>query len=99
MSAVVESPPAAPKATARRGRWIDHWEPEDPAFWAATGRKIANKNLAFSIFAENLGFSIWVLMSIVVVSLPQAGFTFSVGQTFWLLIVPNLVGATLRVPY
>jgi NNP family nitrate/nitrite transporter-like MFS transporter len=27
------------------------------------------------------------------------GFNFSVGQQFWLLIVPNLVGAVLRVPY
>ncbi|MGX7825114.1 MFS transporter [Actinokineospora sp. 24-640] len=98
MSTTVESPPE-PKGVARRGRWIEHWEPEDPAFWAGTGRRTANKNLVFSIFAENLGFSVWVLMSIVVVSLGSVGHDFSVGQTFWLLIVPNLVGAALRVPY
>jgi NNP family nitrate/nitrite transporter-like MFS transporter len=80
-------------------RWIEHWEPEKPEFWESTGKKIARKNLALSIFAENLGFSVWVLMSIVVVSLGSVGFNFSVGQQFWLLIVPNLVGAVLRVPY
>ncbi len=50
----------------RRGRWIDHWDPEDEAFWERTGKRIARKNLIFSIFAENLGFSIWVLWTIVV---------------------------------
>ncbi|MET8760968.1 nitrate/nitrite transporter [Lentzea sp. NPDC004782] len=80
-------------------RWIEHWEPEKPEFWESTGKRIARKNLALSIFAENLGFSVWVLMSIVVVSLGSVGFKFSVGQQFWLLIVPNLVGSLLRVPY
>ncbi|MEU0882960.1 MFS transporter [Lentzea sp. NPDC005914] len=79
--------------------WIEHWEPENPEFWESKGKRIARKNLALSIFAENLGFSVWVLMSIVVVSLGSVGFKFSVGQQFWLLIVPNLIGAILRVPY
>ena len=32
---------ASPGGAARRratGRWIDRWEPEDPAFWEETGR-------------------------------------------------------------
>ncbi|MGW5054218.1 MFS transporter [Actinokineospora sp. NPDC004072] len=91
------APPGQP--SARTGRWIDHWEPEDPAFWAGTGRRVATRNLVLSILAENLGFSVWVLMSIVVVNLRSVGYDFTVGQTFWLLIVPNLVGAALRVPY
>ena len=99
MSSVMETETAEPVRASRGKRWIDHWEPEDPKFWDSTGKKIARKNLIFSILAENLGFSVWVLMSIVVVSLSSIGFAFSVGQTFWLLIVPNLVGAILRVPY
>jgi NNP family nitrate/nitrite transporter-like MFS transporter len=98
MSTVVETESVAPQAK-RRGRWIDNWEPEDPSFWETTGKKVARKNLIFSILAENLGFTVWSLMSIVVVSLGSVGFSFSVGQTFWLLIVPNLVGAVLRIPY
>jgi NNP family nitrate/nitrite transporter-like MFS transporter len=36
-----------------RGGWIEHWEPEDAAFWESTGRAIANRNLIASIFAEH----------------------------------------------
>jgi NNP family nitrate/nitrite transporter-like MFS transporter len=81
------------------GRWITRWEPEDEAFWEGGGRAIARRNLVFSILAEHLGFSVWVLWSIVVTYLPQAGFSLNVGQTFWLISVPPLVGATLRLPY
>jgi NNP family nitrate/nitrite transporter-like MFS transporter len=42
---------AAPDVPAPSGRWIEHWEPEDPAFWEDTGKKVARRNLAFSIFA------------------------------------------------
>jgi NNP family nitrate/nitrite transporter-like MFS transporter len=34
-----------------------------------------------------------------VIYLPRAGFAFSVNQLFWLVALPNLVGATLRFPY
>ncbi|MER7133539.1 MFS transporter [Streptosporangium saharense] len=83
----------------RTGRWIDHWEPEDPGFWAATGRRVATRNLVFSIVVEHLGFTVWLLWSAVVVLLPAAGFPFDVDQLFWLVAVPNLVGAALRLPY
>ena len=39
------------------------------------------------------------MWSIVVISLPAAGFAFDVSQTFWLISMPSLVGATLRFPY
>ena len=83
----------------RRGRWIDVWDPEDAAFWAGKGRRVARRNLWPSIFAEFLGFSVWQLWSIVVVSLPAAGFAYSTDQMFWLVALPSLVGATLRLPY
>ncbi|WP_328996634.1 MFS transporter [Kribbella sp. NBC_01245] len=83
----------------RRGRWIDAWDPEDPKFWAEKGRKVARRNLWPSIFAEFLGFSVWQLWSIVVVSLPVAGFAYTTDQMFWLIALPSLVGATLRLPY
>ncbi|HEX6389321.1 MAG TPA: MFS transporter, partial [Solirubrobacteraceae bacterium] len=82
-----------------RGRWIDHWEPENEAFWETTGKRIARKNLAFSIFAENLGFSIWVLWTIIVINLANIGITMSVPEAFWLTAVPNLIGSFLRIPY
>jgi NNP family nitrate/nitrite transporter-like MFS transporter len=83
----------------RRGRWIDVWDPEDAGFWAEKGRAVARRNLWPSIFAEFLGFSVWQLWSIVVVSMPKAGFTYTTDQLFWLVALPSLVGATLRLPY
>jgi NNP family nitrate/nitrite transporter-like MFS transporter len=84
---------------SRKGRWLDEWEPDDEAFWEAGGRRIARKNLAISIFAEHLGFSIWVLWTIVVINLANAGFTLSLSEQFLLIALPNLIGSTLRIPY
>ena len=81
------------------GRWIERWDPEDPEFWATTGRRVARRNLVWSILAEHLGFSVWVIWSIVAVNLNGVGFAFTESQLFWLVAVPNLVGATLRLPY
>jgi NNP family nitrate/nitrite transporter-like MFS transporter len=86
-------------SAASRGGWIDHWEPENEHFWESTGKKIARKNLIFSIFAEHLGFSVWVLWTIIVINLANVGIALSLSESFWLTAVPNLVGATLRIPY
>ena len=75
------------------------WRPEDPAFWQATGKRIANRNLAISIPALLLAFAIWMMFSAVTVSLPRIGFTFTTDQLFWLAALPGLSGATLRIFY
>ena len=86
---------------ARQGRWIDNWDPEDPEFWETTGRIIARQNLIFSILAEHFGFSVWVMWSIVTLHLndKSVGFNFTESQLFWLIAIPSLVGAALRIPY
>jgi len=78
---------------------ITAWDPENAQFWASTGRRVARRNLIFSIFAEHLGFSVWTLWSVVVVALPPALFPYSVDQKFWLVALPNLIGALMRLPY
>lgn len=95
------APPAEPPAgqARRTGRWIDHWDPEDPDFWESTGRRVARRNLAWSIFAEHLGFSVWLLWSVTATFLASAGFGFTPQQLFWLVAAPNLVGALIRLPY
>jgi MFS transporter, NNP family, nitrate/nitrite transporter len=85
--------------THRPGRWIDGWDPEDLGQWSRTGKFIARRNLWLSIFAEFLGFAVWALWSIVVPQLKAAGFALTVDQMFWLVAIPSLVGATLRIPY
>lgn len=81
------------------GGWIEKWNPEDEGFWKRKGKRIAHRNLVFSIFAEFLGFSVWQLFSIVGALLPLIGFSFSANQLFWLVALPGLVGATMRFPY
>jgi MFS transporter, NNP family, nitrate/nitrite transporter len=99
----VAAPPAPDTATpalaTRPGRWIDNWNPEDEVQWEKAGRSIARRNLRWSIFAEFLGFVVWQLWSIVAVTLPAAGFDLGTGEIFWLISIPSLVGATLRIPY
>ncbi|GGF53405.1 MFS transporter [Marmoricola endophyticus] len=90
-------PSAAP--SRRTGRWIEEWRPEDTEFWEETGRPIARRNLWWSVFAEHLGFSVWLIWSVSSALLLAQGFDFSAQQLFVLVAVPNLVGSLLRVPY
>src|SRR5690348_5434652 len=98
MSVDVEMPSVEPKVH-KGGRWIDDWDPDNEEFWERTGRRVARKNLIFSIFAEHLGFAIWVLWSVVVLNLGNIGLSMTLSETFWLTAVPNLVGSALRIPY
>jgi MFS transporter, NNP family, nitrate/nitrite transporter len=102
MSTTVQAPEpseAVARKSSRRGGWIDDWDPEDETFWETRGKTIAKKNLVLSIFAENLGFSVWVLWTIIVINLANAGFTLSLSEQFLLIALPNLIGSTLRIPY
>jgi NNP family nitrate/nitrite transporter-like MFS transporter len=51
------------------------------------------------MLAEHLGFSIWVIWTIVVLNLGNAGIKLSVSELFLLTLVPNLIGSILRIPY
>jgi NNP family nitrate/nitrite transporter-like MFS transporter len=79
--------------------WLSEWNPEDETFWKSTGQFIARRNLIWSIFAEHLGFSIWLLWSIVATKLPQAGFHYTTDQLFQLVALPGLIGSLIRFPY
>jgi NNP family nitrate/nitrite transporter-like MFS transporter len=89
----------APDTATKTGRWIERWDPENEQFWETTGKRVARRNLMLSVFAENLGFSIWVLWTVVVINLANVGITLSLGDQFLLTAVPNLVGSFLRIPY
>jgi len=80
-------------------KWIDDWNPEDETFWKASGKRIARRNLIWSIVAENLGFSIWLIWSVTATRLPKIGFHYTTEQLFNLVAVPGLVGALMRFPY
>jgi len=85
--------------TKRDPAWISDWNPEDETFWKSRGKSIAQRNLLWSIFAEHLGFSIWLIWSIVATKLPQAGFHYTTDQLFQLVALPGLIGSLMRFPY
>ncbi len=81
------------------GTTITDWRPEDEQFWENGGKQVASRNLWISIPALLLGFAVWVIWSVVVVRMPDAGFNFTKDQLFWLTALPALSGATLRIFY
>ena len=85
--------------STRTSSWISDWRPEDTDFWNSTGKFIARRNLIWSIVAEHLGFSIWLIWSIVATKLPQAGFHYTTDQLFQLVALPGLIGSLMRFPY
>jgi MFS transporter, NNP family, nitrate/nitrite transporter len=79
--------------------WISDWRPEDETFWNVTGKFVARRNLIWSIVAENIGFSVWLIWSIVATKLPAAGFHYSTDELFQLVAIPGLIGSLMRFPY
>jgi NNP family nitrate/nitrite transporter-like MFS transporter len=89
-----KSPMSTPNTT-----WISDWDPENESYWKSMGQAIARRNLIWSIVAEHLGFSIWLVWSIVATKLPQAGFHYTTDQLFQLVALPGLIGSLMRFPY
>ncbi len=78
---------------------LKDWEPENKDFWDKKGKRIARRNLWLSISSLLLSFAIWQMWSVVVVYLPAAGFHYTANQLSWLIGLPALSGATLRIAY
>jgi NNP family nitrate/nitrite transporter-like MFS transporter len=81
------------------GRWLANWRPDDEAFWEAGGRRIALRNLLFSMPPLFLSFAVWMVWSVVVIELPRIGFEFTTSELFWLAALPGLSGAATRLAY
>lgn len=90
------SAPAA-SAPVRSGTWLQRWEPENAAFWAETGSRLAWRTLAITTANLTMAFAVWFLVSALVVRLPALGFKLTTGQLFWLAAMPGLAGGTLRL--
>src|SRR5579863_5886341 len=79
--------------------WISDWNPENETFWNSRGKLIARRNLIWSIVAEHIGFSVWLIWSIVATKLPAAGFHYTTDELFQLVAIPGLIGSLMRFPY
>ena len=60
------APGTAVHKPGRQGRWIDDWRPEDTTFWENGGRRVAWRNLVWSVTSEHIGFSVWSIWSVMV---------------------------------
>jgi NNP family nitrate/nitrite transporter-like MFS transporter len=78
---------------------IRTWTPETAAFWQSTGRAVASRNMWISATALMLAFAVWMTWSMVVIHLPHVGFKYSTNQLFWLVALPGLSGAILRLVF
>jgi NNP family nitrate/nitrite transporter-like MFS transporter len=78
---------------------IDNWDAEDVESWNNGGAKIARRNLIWSIFAEHVGFSVWSIWSVMVLFMPQDIYHIDAAGKFFLMAMPTLLGAVLRLPY
>ncbi|MGW6694583.1 MFS transporter [Rhodococcus sp. NPDC054953] len=76
-----------------------HWDAEDVEAWEAGGKDIARRNLIWSVIAEHVGFSVWSVWSVMVLFMPTEIYGIDAGGKFFLVAVPTLVGAILRIPY
>ena len=94
-----EAPSRFRQLTAPKKRVIRDWDPEDTAAWEAGNQHVARRNLIWSVATEHIGFSIWSIWSVMVLFMPQAVYGFTAADKFFLVAVPTLVGAVLRVPY
>jgi NNP family nitrate/nitrite transporter-like MFS transporter len=82
-----------------RSRDIEHWDAEDVSAWDAGGKAIARRNLIWSIVAEHIGFSVWSIWSVMVLFMPQDVYHIDAAGRFYLVAVPTLAGAVMRIPY
>lgn len=93
-----------PAGARTRHRDIEHWDPEDVAAWEGVdggipGKRIARRNLIWSIVAEHVGFSVWSIWSVMVLFMPTDLYGIDAAGKFALVAVPTLVGAFMRIPY
>src|SRR5690348_191840 len=84
--------------TARQ-RDIEQWDPEDVEAWESGGKQIAKRNLIWSVVAEHVGFSVWSIWSVMVLFMPQNVYGIDAAGKFYLVAMPTLIGAFMRIPY
>src|SRR5271166_4503859 len=82
-----------------RAHHISNWDPEDVAAWEAGNKKIARRNLIWSVFAMHVGYSVWSIWSVMVLFMPRSVYGLSPADKLLLGATATLVGGCLRIPY
>jgi len=83
--------------TRRSATWLEHWEPEDDAFWEREGKALARQTLTITTANLVMAFVVWFVISALAVRLGKVGFELSTTQKFWLTAMPGLAGGSFRI--
>ncbi len=59
---------------------IKDWNVEDEGVWNSTGKKIANRNLWFSIPALLLAFAVWIMWGVIIKYMKDFGYSFGMTE-------------------
>lgn len=82
-----------------RANRISNWDPEDAVAWEAGNKKVALRNLIWSVFAMHVGYSVWSIWSVMVLFMPRSVYGLSPADKLLLGATATLVGGCLRIPY
>lgn len=77
--------------------WLNNYNPNDEKYWKKTAKPIAWRTLTITTASLVFSFATWFLFSVIVVKLPQIGFSFNNNQLFVLAAMPGLAGGLLRI--
>lgn len=91
------APHVSGSATVREPLDLTNFDPENDAFWEATGERLARRTLVVTTFNLLLAFAVWFVVSAMISRLGKIGFQFTTAQTYWLVAMPGLAAGTLRL--
>ncbi len=81
-------------APARKGEWLDSWDPENEETW---DKSLAWRTLWITTFCLTLAFVAWFLPSAIIPKLNALGYEFSKSQLYWMAAMPGLAAGLFRL--
>ena len=81
-------------APARKGEWLESWDPENEQTW---DKSLAWRTLWITTFCLTLAFVAWFLPSAIIPKLNALGYEFSKSQLYWMAAMPGLAAGLFRL--
>ena len=79
---------------ARKGEWLDAWDPENEATWDSS---LAWRTLWITTFCLTLAFIAWFLPSAIIPKLNALGYEWTKSQLYWMAAMPGLAAGLFRL--
>ena len=81
-------------APARKGEWLESWDPENEKTWDSS---LAWRTLWITTFCLTLAFVAWFLPSAIIPKLNALGYDFTKNQLYWMAAMPGLAAGLFRL--